>query len=157
MLANHGNGERVAVQRVGYVRVALREQRLTDGTAVLLTGASVCVYTGSLWSLQTPVKTRQLRKEAGLPERDEEDESESVNAESLSSEDAWMFPVIGSAVLLGLYVLFKMFDKELINMLLGAYFAVAGTYAVAMVREPAYCFLSHTAGRDECRTRDARR
>lgn len=37
-----------------------------------------------------------------------------------------MFPVIGSCVLFGLYLLFKFFSKEYINMLLTAYFLLLG-------------------------------
>lgn len=41
-------------------------------------------------------------------------------------QDAMMFPFIGSAVLFGLYLLFKTFSKEYINMLLTAYFLLIG-------------------------------
>ena len=35
----------------------------------------------------------------------------------MTSKDAYMFPVVGSCVLFGLYMLFKVFSKEYINML----------------------------------------
>jgi len=56
--------------------------------------------------------------------------------ESMSSEDAWKFPFIGSGVLFGLYMLFKVFSKEYINMLLTAYFLLFGIAAVAATLKP---------------------
>lgn len=41
-----------------------------------------------------------------------------------------MFPIIGSATLFGLYLLFTYFDKEYINYLLTAYFAILGIGAL---------------------------
>jgi len=58
--------------------------------------------------------------------------------ESMSSEDAWKFPFIGSAVLGGLYVLFKTFGKEYINMLLTAYFLMFGIFAVSATLKPLF-------------------
>jgi len=56
--------------------------------------------------------------------------------ESMSSEDAWKFPFIGSGVLFGLYILFKVFSKEYINLLLTAYFLLFGLIAVAATLAP---------------------
>jgi len=50
--------------------------------------------------------------------------------ESMSTEDAWKFPFIGSGVLFGLYMLFKVFSKEYINLLLTGYFLLFGLAAV---------------------------
>ena len=47
-------------------------------------------------------------------------------SDRLSSEDAYWFPVIGSGVLFGFYLLFKYFNKDYINYLLTAYFAMFG-------------------------------
>jgi minor histocompatibility antigen H13 len=49
--------------------------------------------------------------------------------ESMSAEDAWKFPFVGSAVLFGLYLLFKIFSKDLINALLTSYFLFFGILA----------------------------
>jgi len=56
--------------------------------------------------------------------------------ESMSSEDAWKFPFIGSGVLFGLYLLFKVFSKEYINMLLTGYFLLFGIAAVTATIKP---------------------
>ena len=38
--------------------------------------------------------------------------------ETMKQKDAWMFPVMGSAVLFGLYLLFKFFNEKYLNVLL---------------------------------------
>jgi len=55
----------------------------------------------------------------------------SKGAETMTSEDAWKFPLVGSAALFGLYMLFKLFSKEYLNMLLTSYFLLFGIFAVA--------------------------
>jgi len=56
--------------------------------------------------------------------------------ESMTSEDAWKFPFIGSGVLFSLYILFKVFSKEYINLLLTAYFLLFGLAAVTATFSP---------------------
>jgi len=56
--------------------------------------------------------------------------------ESMSSEDAWKFPFIGSGVLFGLYILFKVFSKEYINLLLTCYFLIFGIAALTATISP---------------------
>lgn len=54
----------------------------------------------------------------------------------MSKKDAYMFPVIGSCVLFGMYMLFKLFSKEYINMLLTAYFLLFGLSAITATLAP---------------------
>jgi len=68
----------------------------------------------------------------GSPFEDDEDEEDIVDR--LTSSDAYMFPVIGSAVLGGLFLIIKYFDREWINFLLGLYFSFAGVGSVWKVR-----------------------
>lgn len=42
--------------------------------------------------------------------------------ETLTQQDVYSFPILGSASLLGLYLVFKYFDKETVNMLISYYF-----------------------------------
>jgi minor histocompatibility antigen H13 len=56
--------------------------------------------------------------------------------ETMKAKDAYMFPIVGSCVLFGLYILFKLFSKEYINMLLTAYFLFFGVMAVAATLRP---------------------
>ena len=46
-----------------------------------------------------------------------------------------MFPIMGSCVLFGLYVLFKYFNKDYINYLLTAYFSLLGVTALTKTGE----------------------
>ncbi|KAF0691044.1 Aste57867_17656 [Aphanomyces stellatus] len=87
----------------------------------LILSATSIVYIGSTLSL----KLKQKREAAG-----------EKNEEAMTKEDAYMFPVIGSAMLLGLYVAFKYFDKELVNLLLTTYFALIGTYSLTEAFSP---------------------
>lgn len=56
--------------------------------------------------------------------------------EPMSSKDAWMFPVMGSLVLGSLYLVYKLFPKEYVNMLLSGYFLLLGVLAVAATIRP---------------------
>eukprot|EP00501_MAST-03F_sp_TOSAG23-6_P002453 GSMAST32.ASY1.ANO1.2563.1 assembled CDS len=59
-----------------------------------------------------------------------------IGAHDSLLNDAGMFPVFGSFMLLSLYVVFKLFDKEYVNMLLLAYFIMVGTFALASAISP---------------------
>merc|ERR1711907_115255 len=61
---------------------------------------------------------------------------EKVEMETMSSKDAMMFPIIGSGVLFGLFLLFKFFAKEYLNLLFTFYFLLLGFVAVAMTLLP---------------------
>ena len=95
----------------------------------LLTLASGTVYVGSLASLRTPEATKALRKEKGLKETDDDEEE----VQGVSSEGAWMFPLLGSAVLVSLFLAFKYLDKKMIILIVNIYFAVVGCLAIPPV------------------------
>ena len=57
--------------------------------------------------------------------------------EAMSTKDAMMFPVVGSCVLFGLFLLFKFFAKEYLNLLFTFYFLILGLASVAMTLLPA--------------------
>lgn len=52
-------------------------------------------------------------------------------SETMSKEHAMRFPFIGSAVLLSLFLLFKFLPKDLVNLVLTAYFVLLGVLALA--------------------------
>lgn len=54
----------------------------------------------------------------------------------MNSKDAMMFPVIASVALFGLYVIFKLFSKDHINLLLTAYFFFLEVLALAHLLSP---------------------
>ncbi|KAE8212727.1 hypothetical protein CF319_g918 [Tilletia indica] len=105
----------------------------------LMSGALLPIYFGSYLSLRTPASTKQLLAERKKLRKandddaddDEEEEEEESSNETLTSEDAWLFPVFGSAVLFGMYLTFRYIDKAYINILLSVYFGIVGVFAVA--------------------------
>lgn len=56
--------------------------------------------------------------------------------ETMSRKDAAMFPIIASGALFGLYIIFKIFSKEYINLLLTGYFFFLGVLALAHILSP---------------------
>jgi len=55
--------------------------------------------------------------------------------ETMKQKDAWMFPIIGSAVLFGLYLLFKFFNEKYLNVLLHIYFTLIGSFSIGQLIE----------------------
>lgn len=55
---------------------------------------------------------------------------------STSLQEAIRFPIVGSAVLLTLFITFKFLPKDLVNMALTAYFGLLGVIALTMVLHP---------------------
>jgi len=63
----------------------------------------------------------------------------SSQGEVLKKEDAYQFPLFGSASLFSLYLAFKFLDKELVNLLIGLYFCAIGCVALyATIAPPSY-------------------
>eukprot|EP00586_Coscinodiscus_wailesii_P007184 CAMPEP_0172480810 /NCGR_PEP_ID=MMETSP1066-20121228/6258_1 /TAXON_ID=671091 /ORGANISM="Coscinodiscus wailesii, Strain CCMP2513" /LENGTH=407 /DNA_ID=CAMNT_0013242503 /DNA_START=49 /DNA_END=1272 /DNA_ORIENTATION=- len=56
--------------------------------------------------------------------------------EVLKKEDAMQFPLVGSASLFGLYLAFKFFDREVVNLIISFYFAAVGCAAMTMTIAP---------------------
>lgn len=54
----------------------------------------------------------------------------------MSKKDAAMFPLIASGALFGLYVFFKIFSKEYINLLLTVYFFIIGVVCITNLLRP---------------------
>lgn len=106
--------------------------------AVLMTGALVPIYHGAFASLRTPQSTlkalRKKREEGGDDDDDDDDEEEAALPETLTSEDAYWLPVIGSVVLFSMFLVFKYLDKKWVDRVLGSYFALVGSLAVSKVR-----------------------
>ncbi|XP_032897710.1 minor histocompatibility antigen H13 isoform X1 [Amblyraja radiata] len=57
--------------------------------------------------------------------------------ETITSRDAARFPIIASCTLFGLYLFFKIFSQEYINLLLSMYFFVLGILALSHTLSPA--------------------
>lgn len=56
--------------------------------------------------------------------------------ETMSRKDAAMFPIIASCTLFGIFLVFQIFSKEYINMLLAVYFFFLGVLALAHIFSP---------------------
>lgn len=56
--------------------------------------------------------------------------------ETMSKKDAAMFPIIASCALVGLYVFFKLFSKEYINLLVSLYFFGLGVLSLTHLLSP---------------------
>uniref|UniRef100_A0A3B1K2M3 Histocompatibility (minor) 13 n=1 Tax=Astyanax mexicanus TaxID=7994 RepID=A0A3B1K2M3_ASTMX len=63
-------------------------------------------------------------------------ENASDMPETITSRDAARFPIIASCTLFGLYLFFKIFSQEYINMLLSMYFFVLGILALSHTMSP---------------------
>jgi hypothetical protein len=111
-------------------------------TIVGLWGASQVVYIPYVLHLLTLVtailycachSSLILRKDDPLPsESGSESDAKPVERETLRAEDAYQFPLIGSVSLFSLYLAFKFLDDNLVNFMIGAYFAVVGCLALTM-------------------------
>jgi minor histocompatibility antigen H13 len=80
--------------------------------------------------VSAPLKPKVVRDASAESSSDEDDEP---TVDMVSSDDAWMFPIGGSVMLVGLYVLFKYLNKDYLNYLFTAYFGVIGIFAVSNV------------------------
>ncbi|TRM69825.1 signal peptide peptidase-domain-containing protein [Schizophyllum amplum] len=101
---------------------------LLSSYAGLLTLAVSCIYAGSFGSLPGPKKLKDDDSNADKEYEDEEEDGDIT--ERMSSEDAYLFPILGSVVLFSLYLVVKFLGTEWINLLLGWYFSLAGVGAV---------------------------
>ena len=54
----------------------------------------------------------------------------------MSTKDVYMFPVIGSCVLFGLYLVFKFINKDYVNIVLGLYFVIFSSAALTATLTP---------------------
>eukprot|EP01088_Endostelium_zonatum_P010267 TRINITY_DN2364_c0_g1_i1.p1 TRINITY_DN2364_c0_g1~~TRINITY_DN2364_c0_g1_i1.p1 ORF type:complete len:390 (-),score=68.46 TRINITY_DN2364_c0_g1_i1:25-1194(-) len=90
------------------------------GCLAIILMALFPIYIGSYLSLHNAISSRNKEER-----------------ETLSATDAWMFPLIGSAGLFTLYLLFKVFQlTEYVNLLLTSYFMLFGIVALATSISP---------------------
>ncbi|KAK4705425.1 minor histocompatibility antigen H13, partial [Phenoliferia sp. Uapishka_3] len=112
---------------------ALVRELPASGSSTLLAypNSHAAIVAGSHSSLVMPKEAkRQWRASRG--EAAEEDEAaDDEEIDRLTAGDAYLFPVLGSAVLVSLFLAFKYLGKDLINMVLGYYFVLVGTGGVA--------------------------
>ncbi|KAF9581149.1 Minor histocompatibility antigen H13 [Lunasporangiospora selenospora] len=111
------------------------EQGLYVAYAALSTMAVVPIYFGSFASLKkwkNPKEKKTKKKKSADSDSDSSDDEDDTT-ESMSLEDAYMFPIFGSMTLFGLYLVFRYIDKTYVNYLLTAYFGLLGVMATTQV------------------------
>lgn len=118
-----------------YVAVAILAVLSYLGTVVhihqglqVLIHTVLLVYLGSVYS----AKLFDVKKERDV--------------EVMQQKDAWMFPVFGSAVLFGLFLVFRYINKDYVNLLFHYYFSVIGAYSVSSLIFERLCTISPFEG-----------
>uniref|UniRef100_A0A3P9NCW6 Histocompatibility (minor) 13 n=1 Tax=Poecilia reticulata TaxID=8081 RepID=A0A3P9NCW6_POERE len=107
-----------------------------EGTALaygsLVVMALLPIFFGALRSV-----TCSKSKELGDGGYDSGFRNSADAPETITSRDAARFPIIASCTLFGLYLFFKVFSQEYINLLLSVYFFVLGVLALSHTMSPA--------------------
>lgn len=114
-------------------------------TIAIVWGASQYIhipYVVHLLSLVTAIlyaachSSLVLREE--IPKEGEEgyDPDAPTSVETLKTEDAMQFPIMGSCSLFGLYLAFKFLGQDFVNLLIGGYFALVGCGALSLTIGP---------------------
>lgn len=92
--------------------------------------ACTSVYCGSIGSLPFHQPRKDRDEKGGYEDSDSEDD---VLEEKITTGDAWLFPVMGSCMLFGLYLLLKYVGPEWVNKILRYWFAIMSWGAVFRV------------------------
>jgi len=87
----------------------------------------------SLWLREEQARARG---EKGQGEDDNEEDAGEADYETLKASDAAWFPLIGSASLFSLYMAFKFFDKDTVNLIISVYFCLMGLMALTSTFSP---------------------
>lgn len=96
----------------------------TEGMAVAYCSIIIMALLPIFFGAFRSVKHHKEQKESG------------EKPDTMTSRDAAMFPLIASGALLGLYIFFKLFSKEYINLLLTGYFFFLGVLALSHILSP---------------------
>ncbi|KAG0725127.1 Minor histocompatibility antigen H13 [Chionoecetes opilio] len=104
----------------GTARVPSTPQGMALAYGSLVVMALIPIVFGAFRS----VKHQQQQKAAG------------EKVDTMTSRDAAMFPIIASGALFSLYIVFTVFSKDYINLLLSSYFFVLGVLALSHVFGP---------------------
>ncbi|GAA97932.1 uncharacterized protein L969DRAFT_89765 [Mixia osmundae IAM 14324] len=116
---------------------------LLQAHAAILLSALLPIYFGAQASIRIPKSVKKAIKAAkavsagassdadAQADDDDDDDEDEGDIDRLTSSDALLFPILGSAVLLTMYLALKYLDKDMINKLISAYFAVFGVLGFA--------------------------
>lgn len=111
----------------------------------LVASALFPIYTGAHASLSRPSSAAKplKRSKDDHDDEDDEDEDEEMDQkmEGLTPRDAILFPVTAGIVLAGLYFAIKRYGADLINLILGVYFSLIGTFSVGKLINDSWSIL----------------
>ncbi|CAF94579.1 unnamed protein product, partial [Tetraodon nigroviridis] len=106
-----------------------------EGTALaygsLVVMALLPIFFGAIRSVTCSKSKEDGEREFGSGFRNGSDIPETI-----TSRDAARFPIIASVTLFGLYLFFKVFSQEYVNLLLSLYFFVLGVLALSHTMSP---------------------
>ncbi|KAJ2002484.1 hypothetical protein H4R26_003582 [Coemansia thaxteri] len=114
----------------------MSETGLFAAYAAIGTMAVLPIYYGSFSSLdrlKSAASKKKAREKGQFAEYSDSEDEDGDESEAVTAEDAYMFPVYGSAALFSMYLVFKYLSKEWVNFLLSGYFALLGVAALTQV------------------------
>ncbi|KAF9150606.1 hypothetical protein BG015_007605 [Linnemannia schmuckeri] len=109
------------------------EQGLYIAYASLATLAFVPIYFGAFSSLNKWKDPKEKSRKIKRQINDEDDEDQDAPSESLSADDTFKFPILGSLVLFGLHYALREFDTAYVNCALTTYFSIMGFFSTTQV------------------------
>uniref|UniRef100_A0ABM0GWD2 Minor histocompatibility antigen H13-like n=1 Tax=Saccoglossus kowalevskii TaxID=10224 RepID=A0ABM0GWD2_SACKO len=126
--------QEAATETVQSINETLNETASNVTTKIPSTPEGMAIAYGSLvFMALVPIFFGAFRSVRHHKEQKESGEAPEV----MSQKDAAMFPLIASGTLLGIYIVFQIFSKEYINLLLTIYFFFLGVLALAHIISPA--------------------
>ena len=111
-----------AVNATAKVPATQEGMMIAYGSLVIM--ALIPIFLGSFKSVDSQREQKENQEKTG------------EKAEVMTQKDAMMFPLFASCALFGLYMIFNIFGKEYINMLLSFYFLVLGIFALSHMMSP---------------------
>merc|ERR1711915_231108 len=99
-------------------------------------GGMMVAYGSLVIMALIPIFLGSFRSVDSQKEQKDNQDKTGERPETMTQKDAMMFPIIASCALFGLYIVFQIFSKEYINLLLSFYFLVLGIFALSHMMSP---------------------
>lgn len=101
---------------------------------LLVTSILYAACHASLVLLEDQARLREYEESGGKSLK--EGEEPPLRSEVMGKQEAMQFPLIGSASLFSLYLAFKFFDADTVNLIISLYFCLMGTAALTITFAP---------------------
>merc|ERR1711962_657786 len=108
----------------GTAKIPATQEGMMIAYGSLVIMALIPIFLGSFRSVDSQKEQKDTHERTG------------ERPETMTQKDAMMFPIIASCALFGLYMIFNIFGKEYINLLLSSYFLVLGIFALSHMMSP---------------------